>query len=171
MSARDVWGYFPRESNFSVPPKRYLRRQSLPPDGVTNKKSPPPSKNYCGLAAGLIARIFVSESGVILTGIGFPPFLGVSHSGWMRNPPIHTPKTIRSYRTKMDDSGQQKTRFPSGIAGLYIKPDFAGRTTGGDAGNWKIDHQITFNPLKLFAFHLWVRFFMYKFSTQLFCLI
>jgi hypothetical protein len=34
----------------------------------------------------------------------------------------------------MDDIGQQKTRFPCGIAGLYVKPDIAGRAIGGDAG-------------------------------------
>jgi hypothetical protein len=133
---KGFWGVFSKgEQFFPHPQKRYLKRQSFSPEGVTNQKNPPPSKNFCGLAADLIAQIFVSESGEILAGIGFPPFLGGSHSGWRRNTPIHTPKTIRSYRTEMDDSGQQKTRFPSGIAGLYIKPDLAGRTTGGDAGN------------------------------------
>jgi hypothetical protein len=30
-----------------------------------------------------------------------------------------------------DDTGQQKTRFPCGRAGLYIKPDITGRWVGG----------------------------------------
>ena len=57
------------DSIFLAFTKRYLRFQSLPPVGVTRRKSPPPSKSLNGLSAGLVVLIMVSASGTIRLGI------------------------------------------------------------------------------------------------------
>jgi hypothetical protein len=49
----------------------------------------------------------------------------------------------------MDDTGQQKTRFPYGRAGLYIKPDETGRTFGGDAGKCFLKKTAAFSLLAI----------------------
>ena len=77
-------------------PKTIFKPPKFPPVGETKRKSPPPSKNFCGFSARFIALILVSESGVILSGIGFPPFLGVSQIGTRPDTPIYTPKAIGS---------------------------------------------------------------------------
>ena len=42
-SAKGTWGYFPSAISFSLPSNRYFQRHSLPPAGVTSRRSPPES--------------------------------------------------------------------------------------------------------------------------------
>jgi hypothetical protein len=73
----------PKASFFSLLSKRYLKCHNLPPEGVTIRNSPPPSKILYGLFPGLAVQIFTSEMGVILFGMAaFLPILGACYLHW-----------------------------------------------------------------------------------------
>ena len=73
-STNEKAGYFPIVSVFSLPAKRYFRRNIFPPAGVTSRYKPLPSNNLVffpvsdGLAA-LIWRSFRGIGGMFLGGI------------------------------------------------------------------------------------------------------
>jgi hypothetical protein len=48
-------GYWPRDSSFSMPCRRYLKRQSRAPDVETLRYSPCVSKSFYALSLGLAA--------------------------------------------------------------------------------------------------------------------
>ena len=99
-SASEIWGYAPIARSFSIPPKRYLSRQSLPPVGLTRRNKPPPSKSFCAFGVALIVRILVSVNGTILLVIRPPElFLGVSRQRLSPDTPKNTPKTVGFHRT------------------------------------------------------------------------
>jgi hypothetical protein len=171
MSARDVWGVFSKGEQFFRTPKRVLETPKFASGGGDQQKESTTIEKLLRFGGWLDCSNLRVRKWRNPYWHRLSSFLGGISFGLEAKYPHTYPQNHQIFRTKMDDSGQQKTRFPCGIAGLYVKPDGTGRTTGGDAGNWAIDHQITYKLLRLFAFTLWVRFFMHKFSTQLFCLI
>jgi len=122
-------------SNFSIPPKRYLNRQSLPPVGVTKRKRPPPSKSFWGFSAGLIVLTLVSVSGAILLGRGFPSLLGVSPLVAGANTPTHTPKPFGFHYTNMNIIGQQKKKKALFLRLSRAVSDDTGFDFGGGGGS------------------------------------
>src|SRR5271157_766533 len=55
---------------FSLPPKRYLRRQHLPPFGVTSRYIPSLSDSFTCFSPGFAFRTFTSVRGMALTPFG-----------------------------------------------------------------------------------------------------
>lgn len=84
-SFRPTSGKVPKDNNFSLPSKRYLRRHHLPPLGVTSRNSPRSSYNFTGLAPGWALRMVVLVNAIVgvtvLAPPGLPQGLPPSESG------------------------------------------------------------------------------------------
>ena len=107
--------------------KRYLKCHNLPPDGVTRRKKPPPSKILSSVSRGLTVRTLASDSGVILFGTGFG---GRS----LTNQPPKTPDSDKPYNSLLD-----AWKKPAISSGFWTSWDCVGLWLGGMRG---IEHKL-----------------------------